>query len=365
VIWRCDLTPQYLELQLEIDAAIGQVLRSGRYVLGPNVAAFEEEFASYVGVAHGVGVNSGTDALILALSALGVRAGDEVITTPFTAIPTYSALKHVGAVPVFVDIDPHTYLMDLTKLRPAVTERTRAVVPVHLFGNIVDVDEVRRMVGPGIRILEDCAQAHGALLRGRQSGSFGDAAAFSFYPTKNLGGYGDGGIVLTNDRALAASVRSRRMYGMISKDEFAEDGINSRLDELQAAILRVKLRYLDAMNARRRVAAELYRDLLDATLITPQRVADGVVPNYHVYAATCASGRDAMVSALERQSIQTNVYYPMPLSEQQGYDGPAYDLPAAVSVSRRIIALPMYPEIPEAIVRQVASAVNAVGEGAS
>lgn len=365
MIWRCDLTPQYLELQQEIDAAISAVLRSGRYVLGPNVEAFEDEFARYVGAACGVGVNSGTDALILALSALDIRPGDEVITTPFTAIPTYSAIRHVGAVPVFVDIDPDTFLMDLTKLPGALTDRTRVVVPVHLFGNLIDVDAVRRIVGPGVRVLEDCAQAHGALLRGRQAGSFGDIAAFSFYPTKNLGAYGDGGMVVTNDRALAAAVRSRRMYGMISKDEFVEDGINSRLDELQAAILRVKLPHLDAMNARRRAAADLYRELLNASLITPQRVEDGVVPNYHVYAATCASGRDALASALERQSIQTNVYYPMPLSEQQGYAGPPAHVPAATAVSRRVIALPMYPEIPEAVVRQVASAINRAGGGDS
>jgi dTDP-4-amino-4,6-dideoxygalactose transaminase len=255
--------------------------------------------------------------------------------------------------------------MDLTRLREAVTERTRVVVPVHLFGNMVDVDEVRRIVGPQVRVLEDCAQAHGALLRGRQAGSFGDMAAFSFYPTKNLGAYGDGGLVTTNDRELAATVRSRRMYGMISKDEFVEDGINSRLDELQAAILRIKLRHLDAMNARRRAVAELYLGLLDPAFITPQRVGPGVVPNYHVYAAICASHRDALVSALDRQSIQTNVYYPMPLSEQKGYTGARVNLPVATAVSRDVIALPMYPEIPEGVVRQVAAAVNALSGGAS
>jgi dTDP-3-amino-2,3,6-trideoxy-4-keto-D-glucose/dTDP-3-amino-3,4,6-trideoxy-alpha-D-glucose/dTDP-2,6-dideoxy-D-kanosamine transaminase len=293
----------------------------------------------------------------MALWVCGIGRGDEVITTPFTAIPTYSAIRHVGATPVFVDIDARTFLMDLARLPDAITERTRAVVPVHLFGNVVDVEKLRSIVGSGVRIIEDCAQSHGASIRGRMTGSIGDAAAFSFYPTKNLGGYGDGGLVASNDPALAASARSRRMYGMVSKDEFVEDGINSRLDELQAAVLRVKLRHLDRMNARRCAIADLYRDLLDGR-VTPQQIAPGVTPNYHVYAATCPTDRDALVAALERESIQTNVYYPMPLTAQKGYRGPAFALDAATDVSRRIIALPMYSEIPEAVVRTVAAAVN-------
>src|SRR5262249_47245791 len=201
----------------EVDEAIRGVLISGRYVLGPNVEAFEEEFARYVGVRHAVGVNSGTDAIVMALWICGVGRGDEVITTPFTAIPTYSAIRHVGATPVFVDIDPRTFLMDVAQVPNALSERTRAVVPVHLFGNVMDVEKLRNIVGPGIRIIEDCAQSHGASMRGRMTGSIGDAAAFSFYPTKNLGGYGDGGLVATDDPALAAAARSRRMYGMVSK----------------------------------------------------------------------------------------------------------------------------------------------------
>jgi dTDP-4-amino-4,6-dideoxygalactose transaminase len=359
VIWRCDLTAQYLELKQEIDDAIGEVLRSGRYVLGPNVEAFEQEFAAYLGVRHAVGVNSGTDALMMGLWALGVRPGDEVITTPFTAIPTYSAIRHVGAIPVFVDIDPDTFLMNLDLVGASITGRTRAVVPVHLFGSVVDVPRLREIVGPAVKILEDCAQSHGARLRGTATGAFGDAAAFSFYPTKNLGAYGDGGMVVTDDPAIAAFVRSRRMYGMISKDEFVEDGVNSRLDELQAAILRVKLKHLDAMNARRRRVAGLYASLLDRS-VRPQRVAADGEPNYHVYAATCACDRDALVRSLDADAIQTNVYYPMPLTRQRGYRGAAFSLPSAADVSARIIALPMYPEIPDEVVRRVASGVNAL-----
>lgn len=357
MIWRCDLTLQYLELQTEIDDAIRRVLRSGRYVLAEEVRAFEEEFARYLGVKHAVGVNSGTDAIMMALWALGVGRGDEVITTPFTAIPTYSAIRHIGATAVFVDIDPRTFLMDLDRVAAAVTPRTRAVVPVHLFGNCVDVARLRSIIGPDVRIMEDCAQSHGATIRGGQSGSFGDASAFSFYPTKNLGAYGDGGLVATDDQSVADFVRSRRMYGMVNKDEFVEDGVNTRLDELQAAVLRVKLRHLDAMNVRRRAVADLYRELVPAGVMRPQQISDGVVPNYHVYAATCAADRDGLVAALLAQLIQTNVYYPMPLTKQQGYRGATPPLDAATAVSRQIIALPMYPEISEAAVRTVAAAI--------
>src|SRR5262249_49884695 len=222
VIWRCDLALQYRAFKSEIDEAIARVLESGRYVLGDEVAAFETEFARYVGAAYGVAVNSGTDALMMALWAIGIRPGDEVITTPFTAIPTYAAIHHTGATAAFVDIDPATYLMDLDKVADAITPRTAAVVPVHLFGNVVDVPKLRSIVGPTIRIVEDCAQSHGASLRGHMSGSLGDVAAFSFYPTKNLGAYGDGGMVTCHDAAIAGAVRSRRTYGMINKDEFVE-----------------------------------------------------------------------------------------------------------------------------------------------
>ena len=362
MIWRCDLTLQYLEMKAEIDAAMQRVLHSGRYVLADEGRAFEEEFSKYLGVKHAVGVNSGTDAIMMALWALGVAKGDEVITTPFTAIPTYSAIRHVGATPVFVDIDPQTFLINLDQVAAAITAKTKAIVPVHLFGNVVDITRLRAIVGPGIKIMEDCAQSHGATIAGAQTGSFGDAAAFSFYPTKNLGGYGDGGLVATNDQAVADTIRSRRMYGMISKDEFVEDGINTRLDELQAAVLRVKLRFLDAMNARRRAVADLYREVLP-DVMQPQRIPDGVVANYHVYAATCDTDRDGLIAALDAQSIQTNIYYPMPLTKQRGYRGATPALTASDGVCARVIALPMYPEIPESIVRTVGAAVTTFMRG--
>lgn len=353
--------PQYHAYRAEIDAAIRDVLESGRYVLAENVAAFEREFAAYVGAAHGVGVNSGTDALILALRELGVRPGDEVITTPFTAIPTYAAIHHVGAVPVFVDIEPDTFLMNLSQVDAAITPRTRGVVPVHLFGNAVDIEALRAIVGVNRFILEDCAQAHGAEVRGLKVGSLGDAAAFSFYPTKNLGAYGDGGMVTTNDPDLASRLRLRRMYGMVSKDEFATEGINTRLDELQAAILRVKLPYLDAMNERRRALATAYAAHLPAGHVFPQVVRDDVRSVVHVYAACCSGRRDDLLRALEGAGIQANVYYALPLYRQRGFQATQEGLPSlpvVEDVARRIIALPFYPEMDDSTLRTVSGAVS-------
>lgn len=360
MIRRCDMVPQYEAHAAEIDAAIHGVLRSGRYVLGENVEAFEHEFSTYLGSPFGVGVNSGTDALLLALSAFGIKPGDEVITTPFTAIPTYSAIRHTRATPVFADIDPRTFLMDLGAVERALTPRTRAVVAVHLFGNAIDVEALRTIVGPDVYILEDCAQSHGAMVRGKRAGSLGDAAAFSFYPTKNLGGYGDGGMVTTHRKEIADSVRLRRMYGMITKDEFIVDGINSRLDELQAAILRVKLRHLDAMNAARCARAALYAARLPEE-VQPQSIQPGIDPVHHVYAALCADRRDELLASLDEQGIQTNVYYPMPLTRQEAYrrafPGSTPAVPAADDVSARIIALPMYPELSESAIEHVAAAI--------
>ncbi len=362
MIWRCDLVPQYEAYKSEIDAAIQQVLMSGRYILAENVAAFEQEFSDYVGVKHSVGVNSGTDALMMPLWMCGLKPGDEIITTPFTAIPTFSAIRHVGAKPVFLDLEPDTFLMNLDQLRSKITERTKVIVPVHLFGNAVDVERIREIVGKDIVILEDCAQSHGAKVRGKMTGSMGDFGAFSFYPTKNLGGYGDGGLVVTNDKDTADLMKKRRMYGMISKDEFVTDGINTRLDELQAAILRVKLRHLDKMNARRQELAAIYADLLPKEHVRPQAVRQGMESVWHVYSATVSGRRDELLQFLESRNIQANVYYPMPTSKQKGYvaafgsDAPG--LPVTEHLSKHIIALPFYPEIEVSTMETVAKAIR-------
>ncbi|MCE5252284.1 DegT/DnrJ/EryC1/StrS family aminotransferase [bacterium] len=361
MIWRCDLVPQYEAYKEEIQGAITRVLSSGRYTLASEVAAFEREFASYIGTGYAVGVNSGTDALILALEMCDIHEGDEVITTPFTAIPTYSAIRRAGAVPVFVDINPDTFLIDVHRVPDAITKRTKAVVPVHLFGNAVDIKLLRDLIGNDIFIVEDCAQAHGAEVRGKKTGSLGDFGAFSFYPTKNLGGYGDGGLITVNDKETADMLKKKRMYGMINKDEFEFDGINSRLDELQASILRVKLKYLDAMNERRIELASLYERQLPGEFIRPQCASEGVRPVYHVYSARCSSGRDELLAHLESREIQCNVYYPKPLYHQKAYQGMfdrTYNLAHAEETARSIIALPFYSEMSPATIELVAQTIK-------
>lgn len=362
MIWRCDLVPQYEAYKAEIDAAMQRVLMSGRYVLAENVAAFEQEFSAYIGVEHSVGVNSGTDALMMPLWMCGIERGDEVITTPFTAIPTFSAIRHIGAKPIFLDLEADTFLMNLDQLQSKITERTKAIVPVHLFGNAVDVERIRDIVGNNISIVEDCAQSHGAKVRGKMTGSMGNFSAFSFYPTKNLGAYGDGGLVATNDAAAADLMKKRRMYGMISKDEFVTDGINTRLDELQAAILRVKLRHLDAMNQRRQELAAIYAELLPKEHVKPQAVREGIESVWHVYSATVSGRRDELLQFLEHKNIQANVYYPMPTTKQKGYQAAfgtdADALPVTEYLSKHIIALPFYPEMDVQIIETVAKAIR-------
>lgn len=366
MIWRCDLVPQYLAYKTEIDAAIGEVLNSGRYVLSEQGARFEEEFARYLGVQHVIGVGNATDGLTLALEAAGIGPGDEVITTPFTAIPTVSAIVDAGAQPVFIDVCPQTFLMDLDQLDGAVTARTRAVMPVHLFGNVLDVPRLRTIVGPTIAIIEDAAQAHGSTLAGLHAGTMGTCGVFSFYPTKNLGGYGDGGAVVTNDPAIAERVRLRRCYGMIDKDHIATQGINSRLDELQAAVLRVKLRYLDEMNARRRAIAARYVTDVDPTLFRYQQVPEVVVPNYHVFSAVCRGEREPLVRHLDEQGIQTNVYYPLPLYRQEAHRELCREqppLPHVEELCTGIIALPLYPELAAETHATVIDALNHFAAG--
>jgi len=361
MIRRCDLVPQYELYKHEIQTAINDVLESGRYTLGENVESFEKEFSAYIGCKHGIGVNSGTDALMLALWCIDIQEGDEVITTPFTAIPTYAAIRHVGATPIFVDIDPNTFLIDLNKIQDAITDKTKAIVPVHLFGNIVDIEKLRDIIGLDIFIIEDCAQAHGGTIRGKKAGSLGDLSAFSFYPTKNLGGYGDGGMVLTNNQEYNDYIIKKHQYGMISKDEFIIDGVNSRLDEIQAAILRIKLKYLDSMNDRRSILANMYNDLLDTRFITPQYIKSNVQSVYHVYSVICKTARNDLIKYLDNLSIQTNVYYPMPITKQKGYINSFKENQALINtdyVSNSIITLPFYSEIETETLSIVAENIN-------
>lgn len=361
MIWRCDLLPQYKAYEPEILRAMRRVLDSGRYILADEVKAFEAEFSAYIGMPHGVSVANATDGLTLSLAALGIGRGDEVITTPFTAIPTVSAIIDSGAIPVFADIDPATCLIDIDAVRPLINRKTKAIMPVHLFGNVCDIPKLRSLMGKKIRIIEDASQAHGSLLNGRKAGSFGDLGVFSFYPTKNLGGYGDGGMVVTGDARLADRLRRIRMYGMVDKDHISEDGVNSRLDELQAAVLRVKLRHLDKMNEVRNRIARRYVAELRGDLFEHQVIPQSVVSNYHVFVARFKGDRDAFVAYMDGEGIQTNVYYPLPVHLQKAVKRLGYrkgDLPRAEGLCGEVVALPMYPELKETVLTRIIRAIN-------
>jgi dTDP-3-amino-3,4,6-trideoxy-alpha-D-glucose transaminase len=339
---------QYLAAKTEIDAAVQAVLEGGWYILGQEVRAFEAEFASYVGVQHAVGVGNGTDALHLALKALGVGPGDEVITVAHTAVATVAAIELCGASPVFVDIDPRTFTLDPAKLALAASSRTKAIVPVHLYGHPANLAAIEQLATRlGIPIVEDCAQAHGALFSGKRVGSIGRVACFSFYPTKNLGALGDGGCVVTNDPELAQRVRELREYGWRERYVSATSGMNSRLDELQAAILRVKLRRLDASNEARRARASIYNKLFDSRGISRPMERDGVKHVYHLYVVRTLD-RDEVRRRAHTAGVATLVHYPVPIHLQPAYRGKfrgADTLPETERAALQVLSLPMFPEL--------------------
>ena len=336
------------------------MLERGRYILGPETGAFEQEFAAYIGAQSALGVGSGTEALHLALRACGIGPGDEVITVSHTAVATVAAIELCGALPVLVDIDPVTYTLDPGRLEPAISPRTRAIIPVHLYGHPADLAQIVSIAAShGVRVIEDCAQAHGAFYDGRRAGSLGDIAAFSFYPTKNLGAIGDGGMVVTGDPALAEAARLLREYGWQERYVSQVPGWNSRLDELQAAVLRVKLRYLDVENARRKVLAGMYDRLLaDTHLILPQ-CRLGASHVYHQYVVGCRE-RDALQAHLASNGIGTLIHYPVPVHLQPAYAG-RLQTPGGMQnteqAARQVLSLPMYPELSDDQVEQVADAI--------
>jgi dTDP-4-amino-4,6-dideoxygalactose transaminase len=357
---------QYESHRAAIDAAVRRVLESGRYILGEEVSAFEREFADYIGVRDAVGVGSGTEALHLAVAACGIGAGDEVITVAHTAIATIAAIELSGATPVLVDIEPEYFTLDPRSVEAAITPRTKAIVPVHLYGQPADLDAIMSIAARhGIRVIEDCAQAHGATYRGKRVGSFGDLACFSFYPTKNLGAIGDGGAVVTNDPELAARVRQLRQYGWSERNVngirgwnaseipgWHVNGIrgwNSRLDELQAAILRVKLPLLDADNERRREIASLYGELLaDTDLTLPARRRDATHV-FHLYVVR-SSDRNNLLSALRSSGVGAMVHYPFSSFPR------STNLPNTERATGEILSLPIYPELTDVEVEKVAAA---------
>ncbi|MDW8318567.1 MAG: DegT/DnrJ/EryC1/StrS family aminotransferase [Anaerolineae bacterium] len=357
-----DLKAQYTALREEIHQALDAVLESGNFVLGPDVRALEEEVAAYCGCAYGVGVASGTDALRLCFAALGIGPGDEVITTPFTFVATANTISRSGATPVFVDIDPLTYNLDPEAVAAAVTPRTKAIVPVHLYGQPADMDPILEIAERyGLAVIEDAAQAIGAEYKGRRAGSMGLCGCLSFYPTKNLGAYGDAGMVVTNDPALAERVDVLRRQGGKTKYYHDVVGFNSRLDTVQAAILRVKLRHLERWQEARRQIARRYDALLADLPVTTPYVRPDVRHVYHQYTIR-APQRDALVEHLQRQGIGTMIYYPLPLHRQKLYADLGLaegSLPHSEAAAREVLSLPMYPELTAEQQVQIASAIAA------
>lgn len=356
-----DLSAEIEKLWDELNTAIQGVLRSGRFILGPNVKVFEEEMAAYLGVRHAVGVSSGTDALLIGLRALGVGPGDEVITTPFTFIATADTVSRLGATPVFVDIDPVTFNLNAGLIEECISARTKAVVPVHLYGHAAEMDAILAIAHEhGLKVLEDVAQAAGGEYKGRKLGSLGDAGAFSFFPAKNLGAFGDAGLIATDDDELAEKARMLRVHGARKKYFNEVIGYKARLDELQAAALRVKLPRLDVANEGRRRAAVRYRELLaDVPGIVLPRELPGVKHVYHQYTIRVLGGRrDGLQADLKEAGVASAVYYPVPLHRTPLYGGAGYNLPEAERVSAEVVSLPIWPQIPRDVQEEVAASLR-------
>ena len=354
-----DIKQQYATIETEVSAAVLAVLASGRYIGGPAVTDFEQQFAAYNGVSECVACNSGTDALFLALRALGIGAGDEVITTPFTFFATTEVISAVGAIPVFVDIDATTFNLDVEKVAAAITAKTKAIMPVHLFGLPVDMTGLMEIAkAHNLRVIEDCAQATGASWEEQKVGSIGHVGCYSFYPTKNLGGCGDGGAITTHDPAIATQLRVLREHGSKVRYIHEEIGVNSRLDAIQAVILQIKLRYLDLWNSRRKQIADYYYQHLSqvSDIIVPQEFPGGVgVWNQYTIRISGerrngASGkyRDSVKNQMQEQGVNSMIYYPLPLHLQPVYKNLGYQsgqLPVAEQACQEVLSLPMFPEL--------------------
>jgi dTDP-4-amino-4,6-dideoxygalactose transaminase len=357
-----DLKKQFAAIKDEVLDVVTEILESAHYILGPKVSEFERKVAAYHGVAEAIGVASGTDALHLAVEALGIGEGDEVITTPFTFFATAEAIIYTGATPVFVDIVHDTMNMDPAQVEAKITERTKAIMPVHIFGHPVDMDAVMSIAKThDLHVIEDCAQSFGAEIRGRKTGSFGDAGCFSFYPSKNLGAFGDGGLVTLNNADLGDRIRVLRNHGSKGAYRHETVGFNSRLDELQAGILLVKFRRIDEYNRRRRENAALYHACLSDSIVKPVE-RPGMTHVYHQYTLRSPK-RDEIKKRLHDAGISSVVYYPIPLHLQEalGFLGCSKgDFPVAEAAADEVLSLPMYPELEEKTIREIAEIINNV-----
>jgi dTDP-4-amino-4,6-dideoxygalactose transaminase len=367
-IQQLDLVAQYKNIKKEIDEAILKVLDKGEFILGQEVKALEESIANFVGVKHAIGVASGTDALLLSLMAIGIKPGDEVITTPFTFFATAGSIARLGARPVFVDIELDTYNIDPNKLEDLLNKsynsRMKAIIPVHLYGQCADMDPINELARKyNLKVIEDAAQSIGATYKGKQSGSLGNTGCFSFFPSKNLGAYGDGGMVVTNDDEIAEKTRLLRVHGAKPKYYHSIVGINSRLDEIQAAILNIKFKYLPEWIEQKREKAELYNKLFKENLgdkvVTPYEAPY----NYHTYHQYTirVQERDALKQYLSDSGIGTAVYYPLPLHLQKCFENLGYkidDFPISEMASKEVLSLPIYPELEESEQEEVVEEIS-------
>jgi dTDP-4-amino-4,6-dideoxygalactose transaminase len=370
IIPQCDLVPEIAEVRAEVDNAWRRVVDSGHFIMGPEVLLFEHAVQDYLGCKHAVSVASGTDALLIALRSLVIGAGDEVITTPFTFFATVEAIVHAGALPAFCDVDPETLLLDPRKLEACLRPNTKAIVPVHLYGLACNMGEIMAFAkSHGLLVLEDAAQAFGAKLGPRRLGTIGNAGAFSFFPTKNLGGFGDGGMIVTDDDEVAATARGLRVHGARSKYEHERVGYNSRLDELQAAVLRAKLPYVDRWNELRIAAAERYRALLSGIdgIVLPPSSSDTLGHVYHQFTVRVGSGRrDELQLYLKRRFIETAVHYPLLVHDALAFQHPPVihrrphlGCPEADRARREVLSLPFWPQIEPETQKRVADAIRA------
>ena len=344
-----DLKAQYATIRQEAEAAVKKVIENQDFILGEEVRNLEKEIAGYCGTKYGVGVASGTDALILALRALDIGPGDEVITTPFTFFATAESISIVGAKPVFVDIDSRTYNIDPALITKKITKKTRAIMPVHLYGQCADMDPITDIAKRhDLKVIEDNAQAIGATYKDRKSGTMSDVGALSFFPSKNLGGFGDGGMVVTNDEKLADHIRVLRVHGSGARYIHSEIGMNSRLDNLQAAVLRIKLKYLDGWLGARRKNAESYKEKLEGLPVITPYVPDHNVHTYHQYTLRAKSGREKLMKYLLDSGIETRTYYPIPLHLQDCYKSLGYkkgDMKNSEGAADEVFSIPVFPEM--------------------
>lgn len=356
-----NLKRQYEEIKGDVNSAITAVFDRSQFILGEEGQNFEREFSSYIGMPYGVGLNSGTDALHLALRAISIGNGDEVITVPNTATPTVSAIVQAGATPVFVDIDEKTYLMDTSKIESAITKKTKAIIPVHLYGNCVEMDKLMIIAKKhNFIVIEDCAQAHGAAYKGKKAGTFGDFSCFSFYPTKNLGAYGDAGIVLCKDENFYKKLIMLRQYGEDRRYNSIINGYNSRLDEIQAAILRIKLKFLDKWNKERKNIASRYLDGIKNPKVILPAITNNSDPVFHLFVVR-VKNRDKLQKHLKSHRIGTATHYPVPLHLQPAYSRLGYkegDFPVSEKIMNGIVSLPMFPELKDEEIEYVIEKIN-------